>query len=57
MDLNENQLISFYSDLEEIYVVIGRHPISADYVIRSDEIDWSQNLLKIRLSEAEQLES
>ena len=53
MDLNNNLLISFYSDLEEIYIMAGRDPISEKFVIRREEIDWSQGLLKIRISEAE----
>ena len=38
-------------------MMVGRYPISSDKVIRRDEIDWSQGLLKIRISEAEQISS
>ena len=50
MDLNSDQLISFFSEVLKTYKMIGRFPILPHQVISRNEIDMSQGLIKLKLS-------
>ena len=40
LDFSSNHLISYYSEVEHIYVFAGRSPITDDIVIQRDEVNW-----------------
>ena len=40
LDISPNHLISYYSELENIYIFAGRFPVGDDFVIQCEELNW-----------------
>ena len=43
LDFSPNHIISYYSEVEHIYIFAGRFPISENFVIQREEVNWLQN--------------